>query len=190
MMGDFKMEMSSDKNIQLLFIDLPRAVQNKIIKPLLKEGGAMIAVEEKQEAPANTGLLRTAIGASSIRKYPSSFFVAVGVRQGFRRAIQTSSSGKTRYLGKQKTEFYPEAPVQDPTKYLGIVSGGRKAISVLNKKVLYDVRSGQFFGTQVKEQDANPFIQRAFDEVKDTVAETLTAQAETQILAEAKAILQ
>ena len=188
-MGDFRMEMTDDKKVITLFQELPKAAQNRVLKPLIREGGKMIAAEEKEEAPAVTGLMKLAIGASPLRTYPSSLLVAVGVRRGFRRAVQGTQTGRTRYLGKQKTEASPELPVQNPTKYLHLVTGGRKAISVVNKKVLFDVRTGKFFGKTVAEQAANPFVDRAYDRAKIAVAETITSQANDKVLAEAQAIL-
>jgi len=193
-MGDFKMEMIGDENVRRMFQELPKAAQNRVLKPLVRQGGSMIAEEEKEEAPAVTGLMKLALGTSPLRTYNSSLLIAVGVRRGFRRAVQGSMyrggwARKTRYLGKKKTEATPELPVQNPVRYLHLVIGGRKAISVINKKVLYDARSGKFFGQQVAEQAANPFIDRAFDRAKVAVAETLTTQVEDRIMAEAQTLL-
>ncbi len=183
-MGAFKMELSGDKNVMRMFQDLPKAAQNRVLKPLVKQGGTMIAEEEKDEAPTATGLMKLALGTSPLRTYKTSLLMAVGVRRGFRRAVQGS-----KYFGKKKTTANPTLPVQNPVKYLHIIAHGRKAISVVNKKALYDARTGKFFGKHVAAAAPNDFIERAYDRAKTTVAETIASQASEGILAEAQSLL-
>lgn len=193
-MGDFRMEMIGDENVRRMFEELPKAAQDRVLKPLIRQGSAMIAAEEKAEAPTVTGLLKLALGTSPLRTYSTSLLVAVGVRRGFRRAVQGTNyrggwASKTRYMSKKRTEENPTVPVQDPSKYLHLVIGGRKAISATKAKVLYDLRTGKFFGQHVAEQSPNDFIERAFERSQATVVQSLSSQIETAVLAEAKAIL-
>jgi hypothetical protein len=193
-MGEFKMQLTGDKELLRLFEELPAAAQNRVLKPLLRSAGAQIALLERGEAPTQSGLLKTSLGASTLRSYSSTLFITAGVRQGFRRAVQGTNyrggfARKVRYFGKQKSADYPELPVQDPVRYLHLVTGGRKALSATNKKVLFDARTGKFFGKSVQKQDANPFIERAFDEAKNTVVDQITSEGSEKILAEAKSFL-
>jgi hypothetical protein len=86
--GEFSLKLIGDENVRRMFEELPKAVQGRILRPLVRQGGTMIAAEEKAEAPAVTGLMKLALGTSPLRTYGSSLLVAVGVRRGFRRAVQ------------------------------------------------------------------------------------------------------
>jgi hypothetical protein len=190
-MGEFKMQLTGDKELLRLFEELPAAAQNRVLKPLLRSAGAQIALLERGEAPTQSGLLKTSLGASTLRSYSSTLFITAGVRQGFRRAVQGTNyrggfARKIRYFGKQKSADYPELPVQDPVRYLHLVTGGKKALSATNKKVLFDARTGKFFGRSVAAQAPNDFIERAFGEAKAVVADRIASEAADKILAEAK----
>jgi hypothetical protein len=183
------MAITGDREVLRMFEELPAVAQQRVLKPLLREGAALMAVEERAEAPRQAGLLQTAIGVSTLKSYPSGvLFIATGVRRGFKRAVQATSRGRLRFLGKRKTEDYPELPVQDPTKYLHLVTGGRKAISAMNKKVLYDRRTDKFFGKSVAAAAPNPFMDRAYQRGRAAAVAKITGEAPDRIADEAARI--
>jgi len=189
-MNDLAIQITGDKQVLRMFEELPHYAQERVLKPLMRMGASLAALEERAEAPTQSGLLQTSLGPSTLRTYGGgTLFITTGVRRGFRRAVQATSRGKVRFLGKKKSEENPELPVQDPVKYLHLVIGGRKAIQAMNGKKLYDARTGRFFGPSVAAAAPNPFMDRAFERAKTTVSEKITAEAEERIMAEASALL-
>lgn len=185
------MKLSGDREVLRMFEGLPAAAQDRVMKPLVREGGAMLASAEKAEAPSQSGLMKTAIGVSSLKTYASGavLFITAGVRRGYRRAMQATSRGKLRYFGKQRPAEKPDLPVQDPAKYLHLVTGGRKAIHAMSGKVLFDRRTNRFLGKSVAAAKANPFVSRAFDAAKEMAVDHITTNAATRITAEAAKLL-
>lgn len=174
-----------------MFQELPVAAQNRVLKPLVRDAGKKIAAAEKSESPKFSGLMQKAIGESSLKNYSGGrLFITAGVRRGFKRAIGRTKRGSLRVFSKKATAANAELPVQDPTKYLHLVTKGRKAIQAKNRKVLHDARTGHFFGKSVAAAQPNPFVSRAFDAVKDAVVSEISAKAEDLILAEASSLMQ
>jgi hypothetical protein len=184
-MSEITMTLSGDREVVRMFEELPTRAQKHVLTPLLKMGSKMLSHAEKSEAPHASGLLGLAIGASKLRTYESTIFITAGVRRGFRRAVTRKARGGVKRLGKAKTAASPDLPAQDPVRYAHLVSGGRKAVSVVRSKVLYDPRSGKFFGRHVKGVAPNPFVDRAFDRTKTSVLEMIVHEAPDRICAEA-----
>jgi len=190
-MNEFSMKISGDEKILRMFSELPNAAQNRILKPLVREGGAMLALAIRDEAPSQSGLMKIAIGASSLKTYASDglLFITAGVRRGYRRAVQAVGRGGLRHFSKRKSAMYPELPVQDPARYLHLVTGGRTAVHALNRAALYDRRTGRFFGKSVASAKANPFVSRTFNTAGPTVTNKITGDATSRIMAEAESLL-
>jgi hypothetical protein len=189
-MPDFKIYLTGDAVVQRMFMELPQNAQERVVRPLVEKASKTIAELIRSEAPQQSGLLRAAIGASSLRKYGGgTLFVAAGVRRGFRRAVAEKARGGLKFMSQKATEANPGSPVQNPTKYLHLVIGGRKAISARNRRVLYDARTGRFFGRQVAAVQPNPFMDRAFVKAQQDVSQQFIAEAEGRIVAEAQALL-
>jgi len=183
------MQITGDRRVLRMFAQLPAAAQKRVLRPLVREGGARIAAEERAGAPRQSGLLQAAIGTSPLRVYRSGvLFITAGVRRGYRRRIETSMRGRLRYLSKRKSAANVELPVQNPAKYLHLVTGGRKAIHAAGKKVLYDVRTDRFLGRSVAAAPADPFVEEAFRRA-ETVVSAITSEATERILTEASSFL-
>jgi hypothetical protein len=171
-----------------LFSELPQAAQERVIKPLMGKAIEIVVEAEREEAPTESGLLAKALGASKLREYSQggTLYVTSGVRRGFRRAVTMMRSGGLRVRSRAYTEANPNAAVRDPVRYLHLVVGGRKALSVSKASVLYDAATGQFFGTHVAAAPADPFMDRAFERAKESAADAILAGAEVGIAEEAQ----
>jgi hypothetical protein len=181
------MTITGDRQLLRVFEELPARAQERVAKPLLREAAARVALVERDAAPAASGLLRMAIGVSTLKSYASgTLFIATGVRRGFRRAVQATSRGKLRFFSKRKTADSPDQPVQNPTKYLHLVTGGRRALEAVNRKVMYDPRTGRFFGKSVRAAAPNPFMSRAFESAKSVAVNLITSRAPDLIDAEVR----
>lgn len=178
-----------DRQLLAALEELPARAQSRVLKPLLRAGSRQVASAVRSEAPKQSGLLQTAVGSSPLKNYRSGvLFITAGVRRGFKRAV-AARAGRLRVLGKRKSSESPDLPSQDPAKYLHLVAGGRKAVQALDKKVLYDRRTGRFFGRQAAAAAPNPFVSRAFDRSKDAVLREISDQATDAILREAAGML-
>ena len=180
--------------LQRKFAALPDTVQERVLKPIMREAAAMVASAEKAEAPEETGLLKTALGASTTRTYrheggSSKLFIAVGARRGFRRAVQATPRGRKmgRVLSAARTEAGEGDQVRNPTKYLHLVTGGRKAIHATNAKILYAALANRFLGKSVEAAKPDPFMERAYQDVAGRVADFVTEAAAERIEAAANA---
>lgn len=122
----------------------------------LRDAARRVAATMRAEAPAASGLLRRAIGPGPLRTYPGTVFIAVGVRRGFRRRVSATRAGRL-VVRRRATD---EGAWQNPTKYLHLVTGGRKAVQARGKR-LFDPRTGRFFGREVRPARPNPFVARA-----------------------------
>lgn len=189
-MIDCSLALTGDKELLRMFQELPGAAQNRVLKPLVREAGKQLGQAVKSEAPRQSGLLQLAVGSSPLRSYKSgTLFITAGVRRGFKRKVARRRDGGLKYLGKKASAAKADLPTQDPAKYLHLVTKGRKAVEAINRKVLYDARTGRFFGKSVAAVQANPFVSRAFDNSKEAVTAELCAKAEDRVLAEASALL-
>lgn len=189
-MPDLSFAITGDKALLRMCEELPAAAQNRVLRPLMREAAAGVVAAIEAESPRQSGLLAKAVGASSLKSYSSgTFFITAGVRRGFKRRIARTQRGGLRVLGKKASAERTELPAQDPTKYLHIVTKGRKAIEAINRKVLYDPRTDTLFGRRVAKAEPNPFVSRAFDGAKEAVTARITATAEDRILAEARSLL-
>jgi hypothetical protein len=193
--NDFSMAITGDKKLVQMFHELPARAQERVLKPLIQKGAALTAAMMRGEAPTMSGLMQLAVGPSKLRTYHGlTILVAVGVRRGYRRAVQGTRyrggwARRTRYLSKAKSVANPELPIQDPAKYLSIVTRGRKALTATKGKVLADVRTGRIFGKSVAAASPNPFVDRTFNAAKTTVGNQIASEAADRILAEAESIL-
>ena len=186
-MNEIRAYMTGDVVVQRMFMDLPKAVQDRVVKPLITRGSKILDDAVKAAAPQESGLLKLAIGSSKLKTYSGgTIFITTGVRRGFRRAVTSTRGGKLRVRGKSYTEANPREAVRDPVKYLHIVTGGRKALTATSSKVLYSAATNKFFGKSVAAAKPNPFMERAFDAAKEQVAETVIGQAPAMIEAEAQ----
>jgi hypothetical protein len=111
-------------------------------------------------------------------------FITAGVRRGFKRAVTQGRGGKLRVRSKAFTAANSDEAIQNPSKYLHLVTGGRKAIDA-DKKTLYDPRTDRFFGRHVAAAKVNPFVERGFDAAKEAVCQMIITEAEAKIIAEA-----
>jgi hypothetical protein len=185
-MNEIRAYMTGDAAVQRMFMDLPKTVQDRVVKPLILQGSKILDEAAKTAAPVESGLMKLAIGSSKLKTYGgSTIFITTGVRRGFRRAITAGRGGKLRVRSKSFTESNPNASVRDPVKYLHLVVGGRKAL-VASSKLLYSATANKFFGKSVAAAKPNPFMERAFDVAKDQVAETILEKAPKMIEAEAQ----
>jgi len=186
-MREFTINFTGDLDVLRRLEALPARAQQRVLKPLMREGARQIAAAAKSEAPARTGLLATSLGPSKLRTYSGTqLFVAVGVRRGFRRAIHRTARGTLRYRSKKATAAAgPDAQIANPVKYLHLVTGGRKAVAAAARKSLYSAMEGRFFGRSVAAAAPNPFMTRMFDSVAGSVVANITARAAVLIEAEA-----
>ena len=182
--------------LQRVFAELPDRTQMRILKPAMGRAAQIVAAAEKSEAPKETGLMETSLGASATRTYNASggstkLFIAVGVRRGYRRAVVPKARGGLRYLGRAASvaaEANDDANMRNPEKYLHLITGGRKAVMASNRKVLYSALSGRFLGKSVAEADPNPFMDRAFDAASGQAAGEVLSVCAPAIETEAVAL--
>jgi hypothetical protein len=190
-MHEIRAYLTGDIAIQRMFMELPRATQERVVKPLIAQGSKLLDSAVKAEAPTESGLMKLAIGSSKLKTYSGgTIFITTGVRRGFRRAVTTKRGGGLRVRSQTYTESNPTETVRNPVKYLYLVTKGRKAITIVKSKILYSAAMNRFFGKTVAAAAPNPFIERAFDAVKDQVAATILAQAPAMIEAEAVKLTQ
>ena len=145
-MNEIRAYMTGDVAVQRMFMDLPQAVQERVVKPLITQGSKILDAAVKAAAPVESGLMKLAIGSSKLKTYGGgTIFITTGVRRGFRRAVTATRGGKLRVRSKPFTEANPGEAVRDPVKYLHIVTGGRKALTATKSKVLYTRGDEQVF---------------------------------------------
>jgi len=182
--------------LQRMFRELPARAQMRVLRPAMERAAKIVAASETGEAPKETGLLGQSIGVSTTRTYGTSggsskIFIAVGVRRGFRRAVVATKRGRVRHLGKaasEAAEAAGDAQMRNPTKYLHLVTRGRKAIVASRRKILVSSVSGRFLGKSVAAVPPNPFIQRAFDASAEQAASAVLAAGVAGIEAEASSL--
>jgi hypothetical protein len=188
-MNDFSLKLTGDKAVERIFVELPGAVQDRVLKSMLNLGARKLAQAEKGEAPSDAGLLKLALGASSLKVYGSGgdkvLFIATGVRRGFRRAVTPRRGGGSRRQSKAFTEIASQEQIRNPAKYLHLVTGGRKAV-VASGRALYSAQSDKFFGKSVAAAKPNPFMDRALHDSGPGIVTEITGEAERGILAEAE----
>jgi len=183
---DYAVTISGDQHVADLFARLPDAVQNRLLRPMLAGAARQLAEELRSAAPAETGLLKQALGASAVKTYRSVLFVTSGVRRGFRRAVSLGPrSGKWRIRGAKATASADKATVRNPAKYLHLVTGGRTAVEARAGSVLYSAQSGIVFGRRAKEVTGRPFIQQTFASAAPRVATAVCREAALRIEDEA-----
>jgi hypothetical protein len=184
-MNEISWTLSGDKKVLEMFAALPRAAQERVLKGLVKKGGKRLAGAIEDEAPAESGLLRRAVGVSQLKTYgQGTIFITAGVRRGFRRAVTMRRNGRFARLSKAFSENAEQELMRDPVRYLHLVTGGRKAILQEGKK-LYSAQMNKFFGKQVAKVDPNPFVDRAFRAAKEPVLQIFEPEAPPAIEAEA-----
>jgi hypothetical protein len=192
-MSEFSCKITDSQPLAKLFAELPDRVQGKILRPLVRDAGQLLAEAERREAPRESGLLGSSLGTSPVRSYArgNTLFVAVGVRRGFRRAVTLSARGKLRARSKAFTakadrpENFGLADFRNPTKYLHLVHGGRNAVTAKDRKVLYSAATDRFFGRSVAAAKPNPFVDRAFAASAARAADLVCQKSVELILAEA-----
>lgn len=183
----FSVSLAGDAGIERMLAELPLAAVNRAAKPLVIRGSRMLAAAIKAEAPAESGLLKAAIGVSPLRDYGGkTLFAAAGIRRGFRRTVYRTARKKLRFRGKARSGDDPAELWRNPVKYLHLVTGGRKAVTVIHKKQLYDAYTGRFFGKSVAAAQPNPFVDRAFAAAAPAVASMIEREGASQIVAEAE----
>lgn len=185
-MNETRVSITGDAAIQRMLLELPKSVQERVLKPLLEQGSKILTEAEKNAAPMESGLMKLAIGSSKLRTYGGTIFITTGVRRGFRRAVTATQHGKLRVRSKAYTQANPQEAVRDPVKYLHLVTGGRKAITAVKSKILYSAVTNRFFGKTVAAARPNPFMETAFDAAKGQVTETILSQVPERIEAEAQ----
>ena len=170
--------------LQQAFARLSEKAQDGILRPIMAAASQVVAEAERAESPRESGLLAEAIGVSSTRTYraagSSRLFIAAGVRWGFRRTVSRGPGGALNVDRKSRPES-GDAGARDPAKYLWLVTHGRRAIAVKDRKMLYDAFSQRFLGKAVAQADPDPFIQRAYDQVAPQVAAMVATQGAAAI---------
>jgi hypothetical protein len=185
-MNEIRAYMTGDVAVQRMFMGLPKTVQDRVVKPLMLEGSRILDAAARAAAPVESGLMKLAIGSSKLKAYSGgTIFITTGVRRGFRRAVTATRGSKLRARSKSFTEATTNETVRDPVRYLHLVSAGRKAITAVKSKILYDAATNRFFGKSVAAAKPNPFMARAFDAAKEQVAATILEKAPEMIEAEA-----
>jgi len=175
-----------DSQVRRLFEQLSAAAQERVLKPLMVQCAKLLADAMRGQAPAESGLLRKAIGASTVKRYPSVLLVTAEVRRGFRRAVTASRTGRLRIRSRAYGKANPEsAKFRSPRKYVHLVVGGRKAVSIRSAKVLYSAYTGKFFGRSVVAAAPDPFVDRAFAAAQAQVLAHVKSEAPQRIAAEA-----
>jgi len=166
------------------FERLSHGAQNRVLKPIMTSASNQIAEALRGEAPEESGLLKRAMGSSPLRTYATALFITAGVRRGFRRSVSLARTGRWRIRGKKATESAGGEMIRNPAKYLHLVTGGRKAVSATNARVLYSAQINTFFGRHAKKVDPNPFVQRTFASVASTVCTRICQEAAGRIVEE------
>jgi hypothetical protein len=186
----FNVNLTGTPAVQKMFSDLPAATQTRVLKPLVKRAGTMLAPALKAAAPRGSGLLAASMGVSTLKTYRSStVFLAVGARRGFRRAVSVSVRGKKRFLSSKKSEA-STLPVQNPAKYLHLVTGGRKAVAASRTSILYSAIAKRAFGRTAAAVPANPFVARTFSAIGPQVVAMFESEGPAAIEAAAMAVYQ
>jgi hypothetical protein len=179
--GGGDMSMRGDREVRLMLDGMNARMVRRIVGPLMIEADRMIVAALKGEAPRETGLLALAIGHTPVKHYGDGIlFTTVGVRRGFRRAVGHFKRGRVYRISKAKSEN-TEGPFRNPTKYLHLVTVGRKAVSAIRAKTLYSSQSERFFGKKVAAVAPNPFVTRAFDAVQSGIIGMMESRITTLI---------
>ena len=93
-MNEIRAYMTGDAAVQRMFMDLPKAAQDRVVKPLITQGSKILDDAAKAAAPVESGLMKLAIGSSKLKTYGGgTIFITTGVRRGFRRAITAGRGG-------------------------------------------------------------------------------------------------
>lgn len=171
---------------QRMFSELPRSVQSRIMARRMRAASGILDSALKAEAPKDTGLLRQAIGSTTVKQYGYTLFLASGVRRGFRKVVSPKRRGRGTVIKRGvSAESADAGMVRNPTKYLHLIVGGRKAIHATKAKVLYSRQSDTFFGKSVQKTTPDDFVTRAFDSAKSQVIASVEAGIAEEIETEA-----
>jgi hypothetical protein len=165
-MRELEIRLIGDESVMRMLDELPGATQAQVIRPAMRDAMRTIGNALRSEAPEETGLLKRALGATPVKTYRNVLFATAGVRRGFRQAVTHNAKGRVRLTRKTPDQ---EGMYRNPTKYLHLVEGGRKALSVATAKALYSAQSGKFFGKRVQAAKPQPFVGRTFDRIADAV---------------------
>ena len=152
--------------VQRAFAELPERCQERVLKPLLEKAARLVAAAERSEAPKETGLLGASLGASATRTYrhgegSSKIFIAVGVRRGFRRTVAMAARGKRLKFARGSRPQRGDEGVRNPSLYLHLVTGGRKALQAGRGTIFHSANDRYF--TRAAGVTPDPFMSRAFD---------------------------
>jgi hypothetical protein len=194
-MDGMRITLTGDRELRRMFDELPAAAQNRVLRLAIRDGGKQMADAVEAAAPQESGLLKRAIGASTLRQYGGNkLFIAAGVRRGFKSAVflgmKGKATGRLRLASKRgntpgRIGQYQTSGERDPVKYLHLVTGGRKAVAARNVKVLYSSQTERFLGPSVAAVSPNDFVARAFESAQNSVSAAITARVESGILTEA-----
>ena len=186
--AEITFEISGDAAIAQMFEELPKHVQERVLKPLLRDASATVASVAESDAPEQLGLLKQAVGASALRVYGSRLFITVGVRQGFGRDVQVSARRAGRLTGRPGRGLVPQSTRVDPARYGGTVQAGRGPIEAAGTKILYSRVLDLVLGRRVAAAKPRPFMREAFDQTAQAVISKIQADAAPRIEAEAAAL--
>ena len=167
-MHEVQIKLVGDEAVMRMLNDLPQTAQMQVLRPAMRQAMTSITSALRSEAPMETGLLKRAMGATPVKTYRNVLFATAGARRGFERAVEPGKKGGVR-LVRPSPHFLIRGMYRDPTKYLHIVEGGRKAVSAINVKSLYSAQSGRFFGKSVAAARPQPFVEKTFDRVANSV---------------------
>ena len=181
-------QLFGDREAQRLCESLAPKMLDRVMKPILRRSGKMLEEAARSAAPVESGILRKSIGATVVKKYGGRvLFATVGVRRGFsadagvrRTSGPKSARGRARRVVRRNQRF-DASQIRNPTKYLHLVTGGRKAIHVVHRKVLYSDFYGRFYGRSVAAVPPNPFMARAFAQSAPQVVAMAQAEAGARV---------
>lgn len=125
-----------------------------VIVPAVKEAAELIAHGIEIRAPQGTGTMRQAVGVTGMKLYGDGTVAweGAGVRRGFGRMIAVVEANNDQGYKLKRLSKKASAKAEgkgfffsDPSKIAHIIEGGRKAVSPMKGKALFDPRTGKFF---------------------------------------------
>ncbi|MEN6633476.1 MAG: HK97 gp10 family phage protein [Candidatus Polarisedimenticolia bacterium] len=122
-----------------------RAIQDRVLAPVVKEAGKLIASAASALVPVRSGLLKRSIGVSKIHTYrhagSDTLFIAAGPRRGFRRALKFNRKGRIAgFFGAKKSAGMATGQVANPVRYAHLVERGHAIASHRGGRVSHTYR--------------------------------------------------
>lgn len=138
----------------------------------------MVTKAIKAETPERTKSLKRAQGYKvKANKQKTGYYAVAGTRRD-KKGTVVGGSGKRKAKFRRKVKHRGREMIVDPVKYDHLVTGGRRSVRTVKKKVLSDGATA--FGRTARAVAPNPYKQRAWDATK-----TAAGAAVRQKIAEA-----